>query len=211
MSVTIQEFLPNLLQLRPMISLAALIILAAVLFVISKRTEFNTRLIAYGALSMSAAFVLSYLKIVQLPNGGTVTIASMLPIFIFSYIAGPTSGLAVGLCYGMLQFFQDPFFVHPIQFILDYPLAFAMLGLAGLSRKNLYMGAFIGGTLRLVCHFLSGVIFFGEYAAEAGQNVFLYSLVYNMSYIFPDMLICMGVLAISNVRSTINRLRGSMA
>lgn len=210
MSLPIQEYLSKLFQLKPMISLFTLLILAVVLFIISRKTAFNTRLLAYGALSMSAAFVLSYIKILQFPNGGTVTPASMLPIFIFAYIAGPSAGIAVGLCYGMLQFFQDPFYVHPIQFILDYPLAFAMLGLAGLSGKNLYLGTFIGSIARLICHFLSGVIFFGEYAAQAGQNVFLYSILYNASYIFPDMLICMGILAISNVRAAINRLRSSL-
>ncbi|MCX7710954.1 MAG: energy-coupled thiamine transporter ThiT [Clostridia bacterium] len=210
MSVPIQEYLLKLLQVKPLISLFTLVALAVVLFVVSRKTALNTRLLAYGALSMSAAFVLSYFKILQFPNGGTVTIASMLPIFIFAYIAGPAAGILLGLCYGLLQFIQDPFFVHPIQFILDYPLAFSLLGLAGFFRKNVYLGAVIGSIARLLCHFLSGAIFFGEYA-PAGQSVFLYSLIYNSSYILPDMAICLGILAISNVRSAITRLKNAIA
>jgi thiamine transporter len=203
---TLKAYILMLSEPKPLISLIAVALLGAVLFVISKKTTFNARILAYGALSMAAAFALSYVKIFQFPNGGTITIASMLPLFIFAYIAGPWSGIAVGLCYSMLQFIQEPVAYHWAQFLLDYPLAFAMLGLAGFFRNNIYLGAIVGSTARFICHFLSGFIFFGSFA-PAGQSVYLYSFIYNISYILPDLVICLIILLIPQVRSAISRIK----
>jgi thiamine transporter len=203
--IILHEKIVELLQPRPIATVIALLLLAAILIVISRKTNYNVRTLTYGALAIAASFILSYIKIVSLPYGGTITLASMLPMFIFAYIAGPKAGLLAGLSYGLLQYIQEPFFVHWVQFLLDYPLAFSLLGLAGLFRKNHYLGAVVGSMGRFVCHFLSGVVFFASYAGD--QNVFVYSLMYNMSYILPDMLICIAVLAIPSVRGMINRLR----
>jgi len=202
--IILHEKIVELLQPRPIATVIALLLLAAILIIISRKTNYNVRTLTYGALAIAASFVLSYVKIVSLPYGGTVTLASMLPMFIFAYIAGPRAGLLAGLCYGLLQYIQEPFFVHWVQFLLDYPLAFSLLGLAGLFRKNLYLGAVVGSMARFVCHFLSGVVFFASYAGD--QNVFVYSLTYNMSYILPDMVICLAALAIPSIRSMIRRL-----
>jgi thiamine transporter len=200
----LEEYLKKLIQPVPLASISALALLAVIFFIISRKTTFDTKMLAYGSIAIAASFILSYIKIIQFPNGGSITIASMLPLFIFAYIAGARWGIIAGLCYGLLQYIQEPFFVHWAQFLLDYPLAFAMLGLAGIFRKNIYLGALTGGISRLICHFISGVVFFGSYAGE--QNVFVYSLVYNISYILPDMAICMLILAIPGVRSAIERI-----
>jgi len=208
--ITIQKYLSQLLQPKPLASLAALLLLAAVFIIIGRRSKksYNTRLLTYGAIAIAASFVLSFLKIMEFPNGGSITVASMLPLFIFAVVAGPRWGMLAGLCYGMLQYIQEPFFVHWAQFLLDYPIAFAMLGLAGLFRKNIFLGAATGAFARFVCHFISGVVFFASYAGD--QNVFLYSLIYNASYILPDLAICFIILAIPGVRSAINRVSASM-
>lgn len=92
--------------------------------------------------------------------------------------------MLVGAAYGFVQFLQGGlYFVHPVELLLDYPLAFAMLGLAGLSNKfsdqwGMIPGIILGTFGRFVCAFLSGLIFFGMYAPE-GQNVVIYSMVYN--------------------------------
>lgn len=198
------EYLVKLMEPKSLITLVALLGIVIVLFIISKSTAFNTKVITYGALALAIAFALSYIRLLRLPNGGTITLASMLPIFVFAYMYGPRAGITVGLCYGLLQAFQDWFVVHPVQFILDYPLPFALLGLAGLFRKNLYAGALVGTGARLICHFLSGVVFFAEYAN--GQNVYQYSLLYNMSYLLPEAIICLVVLAIPNVKAAILRV-----
>ncbi len=202
--IVIKEYFLKLLEPKALISVLAVAALAVIFIVISRKVPFNTKMLAYGAIAIAASFVLSYIRIFKFPTGGSVTVASMLPIFVFAYIAGPRAGIMAGMCLGMLQFIQDAFFVHWTQFLLDYPLAFALLGLAGLCKKNIYLGAVIGSTARFVCHYLSGVVFFYMYAGE--QNVFFYSLLYNGSYILPDMLICIAVLAIPSVKSAITHL-----
>ncbi len=206
-TVPIFDYLSMLLTPTALISLGALIVLVVILAVISRKTAYNTRTLTYASLSIALAFILWYIKILQLPNGGTITVASMLPIFVFSYVAGPRAGMAAGFCFGLLHYLQEPFFVNPIQFLLDYPIPFALLGLAGAFKENIYLGAVAGSFLRFACHFLSGVLFFGQFAQEAGQNVFWYSISYNGSYMLPDMVICLAILAIPNLKSAINRLK----
>ena len=114
--------------------LAGLIILGAVLFVMTRNhCRGTTRMIANAALCIALGFILSYIKLYEMTQGGSVTLASMLPVFMFAYAYGVGPGMAVGFAYGLLQFVQGGWFVHPMQFLLDYPLCFAMLGLAGIS------------------------------------------------------------------------------
>ncbi|MCX8131121.1 MAG: energy-coupled thiamine transporter ThiT [Clostridia bacterium] len=203
----LKEYLARLVEPKPLISLAALIALIIVLVLIRSKTSLSVKMLSYGAIAISAAFILSYVRIYKMPTGGTVTLASMLPIFIFAYIAGPRAGILAGMCYGLLQFIQDPFLVHPVQFILDYPLAFALLGLAGLIKDRLFIGAVIGCAGRFICHYLSGVVFFAEYAN--GQNVFIYSLAYNSSYLIPELIIILGILLVPNMKTAIKRVRAA--
>ena len=104
----------------------------------------------------------------------------------------------------MINYFMEPFFVHPAQVLLDYPLAFAACGLAGLGAppvaralrvSSIASGTvaapwmLLGGAGRFACAFLSGIIFFGAYAPQ-GQAVWLYSLLYNLSYLVPSLVAC---------------------
>lgn len=197
--IIIRENLLELLKPKPLATVIALLLLAVIFAAVRKKGLFNTRILTYGAVSIALSFVLSYVRLVRLPNGGSVTVASMLPLFIFSYIAGPAAGMAVGLCYGMLQYIQEPFFVHWVQFLLDYPIAFAMLGLAGFFKDKPVVGAIAGSMGRLACHFLSGVVFFAQYAGD--KNVLWYSLSYNASYILPEAVICMIMLVLLRGKS----------
>ncbi len=168
---------------------------------------FSTRVLAYGAMVIALAFVLSFIRVVKLPNGGSVTLASMLPLIVFAFIAGPKAGMIAGLGYGMLQYVQEPYFVHWAQFLLDYPLAFAMLGAAGFYKRNIYIAAGIAGLGRLICHFISGVVFFAEYAEG---NVYLYSLVYNGSYILPEIILGIVILLLPGMKQVISRAKSSL-
>jgi len=118
---------------------------------------------------------------------------------------GILPGLAVGASYGLLDFVLKPYFVHPVQFLLDYPLAYGALGLAGLvyfmSRDKtqikypaLVLGVAIAIIGRMLSHVLSGVVYFAEYAGD--QNPWIYSMVYNASYLVPELLISIIVLMI---------------
>lgn len=188
------------------ITLGCLVILGLLLFFL-RRQQWSARLIASGALSIAVAFLLSYLTVYKMPQGGSITPASMLPIMAYAWAFGPGPGIAAGLAYGCLQLIQGAYVVHPVQFLMDYPLAFAALGLAGFFRKNLWIGVTVSGLVRLLFHFLSGVIFFGSYA-EPGQPVAVYSIIYNGSYMVPEILVCMAIASIPSVRTLFKTMRG---
>ncbi|MDR1944260.1 MAG: energy-coupled thiamine transporter ThiT [Synergistaceae bacterium] len=145
-----------------------------------------------GALCVALAVVFSYFKMFSMPQGGSVTL-EMAPLLFFSYRHGFKWGAAAGMMTGFLLMLFGGYVTHPVQAALDYPLAFACLGIAGFFRARPALGAVVSGIARLVCHVLSGVIFFASYAPE-GQNPWAYSTVYNVSYMVPSLLLS-GVLA----------------
>lgn len=151
----------------------------------------NVKMLVEGSLMIALAFGLHLLKIYQAPYGGSVTLGSMVPLLLFAFRYGVGPGVAVGAAYGMVNFIVNPYVVHPAQVILDYPLAYGLLGLAGLFRDNIYVGSAVGIAGRLIAHFLSGVIFFAQYAKG---NVYLYSLVYNAQYLVPELIITVIVM-----------------
>ncbi len=136
--------------------------------------------------------------------GGEVSL-SMVPIFILALRRGVAAGMVAGAVFGIMDLLIEPFIVHPAQVLLDYPIAFALLGLAGLgagiwhsdvAKGRVTRGAFmtvpymvLGAAGRLAAHWVSGVIFFAQNAPE-GQPVWLYSLVYNLSYLIPSLIFC---------------------
>ncbi len=171
----------------------------AAVFLLDRKNKaaFDSRCIALAGITVAISFVLSYVKLWEMPQGGSITFVSLLPIMLFAYIYGPKKGVLVGLIYGIMQAMQDTYIIHPAQFLLDYPIAFAMIGFAGvfknvaaldkLPQVKFVLGAILAGALRFIAHVLSGVFAFGAYAIDAGQNNFwLYSLGYN-SFVFADI------------------------
>ena len=193
------------------IAVGALAALAVVLLVIARgHVRWTARMIANAALCLALAFVLSYIKLFDLPQGGAVTAASLLPIIAFAYSYGLAPGLVVGVAYGLLQMIQDPWIVSPVQAILDYPLAFACIALAAVARKlpdswGWLAGIALGGVGRFVCHVLSGVVFFAEYAEGTGMSPLVYS-VSNNSFVFVDLAICAVVMAFQQVRRALKKM-----
>lgn len=187
--------------------LVALII--ALAFVLGRKDPkgFSTRSITFAAVCIAMSFALSYLRIVKMPQGGSITIASLLPLMIYSYMFGTRKGVFAGLIYGILQAFQDTYILHPAQFLLDYPVAFSAIGLAGMFARNeklrfpqlrFALGAILAGLGRFVAHWLSGIFAFGLFATF--QPVWLYSLSYQAVYVLPDLAIAIvvGVLVFSS-------------
>lgn len=189
----------------------ALVALGVVLLVIARgHIRWTARMLANAALCLALAFVLSYIKLFDLPQGGAVTAASLLPIVAFAYSYGLAPGLVVGVAYGLLQMIQDPWIVTPVQAILDYPLAFACIALAAVARKlpdswGWLAGMALAAVGRFVCHTLTGVVFFAEYAEGTGMTPFVYSVSYN-SFVFVDMAICAVVMAFPQVRGALRRM-----
>ncbi len=191
--------------------IAALILLGIVAFVSSRtKKQWTVRMLANASLCIALAFILSMIRLYRLPQGGSITLASMLPLFLFSYAYGVGPGFLVGTAYGVLQFIQSAYFVHPIELLLDYILCYAMLGLCGISHNShgkfsMVPGMILGTLGRFFCAFLAGVIFFGSYAPE-GQNVLIYSAVYNGLYLIPEVLICIVLSMVPQIRTLARQL-----
>ena len=184
------------------IVVAALVALGAVLLAAAKSAKkWNARMLAYAALAIALSFVLSCVRLYKMPTHGAITPGSMLPLMLFSAAFGFAPGMLAGAVYGLLQFFQDPWVFNTPEFILDWILAFAALGLAGIA-KGKTKGWLIGGISlavvgRAVCAILAGIIIVADYAPEDlvinGMSLgspLLYSAVYNGIYLIPEMVIC---------------------
>ena len=136
--------------------------------------------------------VLSFFKILEMPQGGSVTLGSMVPILWLAIRRGPKVGLFAATVYGVVQLMVDPSGVYyPTQAVLDYPVAFGLLGLAGFFRKRAFLGVNVGILGRFVAHFLSGIIFFAQYTPE-GVHPAVYSAAYN-GYMLVELVISVYV------------------
>ncbi len=155
--------------------------------------RFSTKIIAEIAVFVALATVLSYIKLFSLPQGGSVTAASMVPILWLALRRGPKVGLFAATLYGVVQLVLGPYIVHPAQVLLDYPIAFGLLGVAGFFQKRPFIGASLGVIGRFIAAFLSGIIFFADYAPE-GMHPAVYSVVYNGGYLLVELVISIYVI-----------------
>lgn len=136
--------------------------------------------------------------------GGSISFA-MIPIFIIAFRWGIKGGLLSGFLWGVLQVaVGNAYILHPIQGLIEYGFAFTVLGFAGIFAKQIQegvkedkiktylsyitLGVFLGTSLRFIAHYFAGIVFF-ESAIE-GQPVWIYSLVYNSTYMVPSFIIC---------------------
>jgi thiamine transporter len=155
----------------------------------------RVRIAAEIGLTVALSAVLGMLTVWQMPQGGSISFV-MLPLFVLALLRGPGVGLAAGAVYGIVDFMLKPYLFHPAQVVLDYPLAFAACGLAGIFaarftalagerrwgaaiRTAVLPGVVIGALGRYAAHVISGLVFFSSYAVEAGQAPLVYSLAYN--------------------------------
>lgn len=181
-----------------------LLVFFAFFFGRKDKKGFDSKSIAYAAICIAMSFALSYLRPIHLPQGGSVTIASLLPLMIYSYMFGVKKGIFAGMIYGVLQAVQDPWIVHPAQFLLDYPIAFASIGVSGIFARTkklerfpqiqIALGGILASVLRYASHLLSGVFAFSEYAYSPEglpMNAWVYSLTYN-SFVFADIAIVLA-------------------
>ena len=163
-----------------------------VLLVRVKRVKLSTRILVLISVTVALSTILGSISLYRLPQGGSITPGSMVPLLLLAFIYGPEVGFVGGLVYGILNLITGPYIVHPMQVLLDYPLPFMLLGIAG-SFKNTYLGCTTAVFLRFTAHVLSGVIFFAEYAGN--QSPWIYSIVYNGSYLLPELLITLLIFA----------------
>lgn len=169
-------------------------------------TSQKIKIMVEGAAMVALATVLSYIRIFKLPWGGSITLLSMLPVVLFSIRRGVKNGLVVSFVFALIQFFQgivDGLFgwgLTPVSLVacilLDYLVAFTILGFAGIFRKKGILGWIPGIAVsvfaRFICHFISGVVIWGSFgelwAGFSTENSWLYSFLYNGCYMLPEMI-----------------------
>lgn len=145
------------------------------------------RLVETG-IAVALVVVLSNIRVYKLPQGGSITAGSLVPIFYIALRWGGRWGVLSGIIAGIVNYIFEPVFVHPVQALLDYPVAFGLLGASGFFQRSPVLGIIIGGLGRFLAHFVSGVVFFASFAPE-GTSPAVYSAVYNGSYMLPEIVI----------------------
>jgi thiamine transporter len=164
-----------------------------------RKIKFTTRMTTLIGLSIALATVLQLITVFRLPQGGSVTAGSVVPIILVALFYGPEVGFLTGFLFGITNFIMSPFALHPVQVLFDYPLPFMAIGIVGYFRtfdiKGKILGVIAAMFARFACHFISGVVFFGSYAPE-GTSVYLYSLLYNGSYMGAETIITCVIIAI---------------
>ena len=197
------------------ISVGAVVLLLALLFLIGlrKKQKPDGKRLAFAGICAATSFTLALLKFSPIQYGGSITLASFVPILVYTYLYGVADGLIIGLVHGLLNFIEDPFILTPATFLLDYILAFMSVGVMGLFRKMprkekgclpLVLGCISVFTLRFIAHLCSGAIFFlqesvwANFPAWAMKNAFTYSFIYQCVYLPADALIAtLALIALS--------------
>lgn len=168
-----------------------------------------TALIEAGTMT-ALSYILNLIVLFQMPQGGSVSAGSMVPLIILGVRRGPFWGIWAGAASGLLQFILGKqFSLHPLSILLDYILAYAVIGIVGFFGKNkvnISLGIGLAVFLRFVSHVLSGAIVFYEYAGT--QNPWIYSIIYNGTFLLPEFIITLVLsLLILSSKQIINVLK----
>ena len=173
--------------------------------------KWDAKKIAFAGICASMSFTLAIIKFSPVQYGGSVTLASFVPILIFAYVYGVADGLLIGLIHGLLNFIEDPYILTPATFVFDYLLAFMSVGLMGLFSKMprkekgclpLVLGCIAVFSMRFFSHLFSGMIFFSQdavwvsFPGWAMGNAFIYSFIYQCIYVPTDAIIATAVLIV---------------
>lgn len=157
----------------------------------------KTRMIAEAGVAIAIAQVLSFITLFHMPQGGSIKAASLVPLMIFAYRWGGTRGIWAGVVYGVFHFllgFKSS--IHYLSIILDYLVAYGAIGVCGYFKDNitgLVSGSIVAIALRWFASVTSGAVVFASYAPQ-GQNPWIYSMIYNASYMVPDGILNIIVL-----------------
>lgn len=211
------------LKAAGMIALIVIIALLVILTALIKNKEedkdtspkmFSTKQLVFSAVALALGFVASYIKIIDMPWGGSVTLCSMLFITLIGYWYGPKIGLSAGFAYGILQFIQGggSYILSPLQACLDYILAFATLGLSGFFYKKangLIKGYLFAIFIRGVFHSIGGYLYWMDYMPEnfPSSLASIYPIAYNYAYILVEGFITIVILMLPPVKKAMARVK----
>jgi len=185
----IQDIIANPMSIITLIGCVLLLIV----LVKVKKIKFTPQLIARIGIALALATILKMLRLYHFPQGGSITLGSMIPILLIAFMYGPQVGYLTGFLYGIITLIIDPYILHPVQVLFDYPLPFMALGLAGMFKEKRLLGTAIAVFVRFMCHFISGVAFFGSFAPE-GLSPVVYSLLVNGPMVGIEGIICIVIL-----------------
>ena len=199
--------------------LVAAILALSFVFGKDEGTANTSKNLAYAGVCIALSFALSYVKFFSLPMGGSITLASMLPLMIYSYIFGARKGVFAGLIYGVLQFIQNPQVYEWMQILLDYPVAFSALGLAGIAKKfrflkgnaiaEIIVGMTIAFVFRYAAHVISGYFVFGVRGNDWNLSPIAYSFAYN-SFVLVELAINVIAAALLFASASVRNLIASV-
>lgn len=178
----------------------------------SAKKRMSTKQLVFCAAAMALAFITSYIKIWNMPWGGSVTLCSMLFIVLAANWYGAGTGIFVGLAYGILQFIQEPYVLSFFQVCCDYILAFAALGVAGFfaKKKHGLLKGYIAAVLaRGAFHALGGYLYWMDYMPENFPQSLksIYPIAYNYSYLLVEAVITIVIISIPAVAKGLNRVK----
>jgi thiamine transporter len=217
--LSVSEEATNTVAVISAVAVALLLAVIAVLCTQGKK-RYDAKRIALAGITLGLSFALSFVKVSPVTSGGSVTLASMVPLLIYAYFYGVVDGLLAGTIFGLLNFISGPWILTPMTFFLDYPLAYASIGFMGFARKlgkkpslQIVFGVLLVYIVRFLCHFFSGAIYFLEnsiwvdFPAWALANPFVYSFIYQCLYLPADMIISLTVLLVLSKTKVIDRLQ----
>lgn len=187
----------------------ATIFLLLVLIMRSSKKKNDVSVLVKSAILMGVAFVLNQVTLFRMPQGGSITAFSMFALFLVGYLFGPRQGILAGMAYGLLDLVINPYVIHPIQIFMDYPLAFGAIGIGAILRETkqgMITGYLVGVLGRYLVTVVSGIIFWGMYAAE-GFSTVSWSFFYNMTYMLPEAVATVAILLIPQVRKLFEKYK----
>jgi len=196
-------------------AIAVLIVALVLICVFGKK--YSTTEIAYAGVCLAASFALSFIKVSPVQYGGSITLASFVPLLIYAYKFGPVKATLAGLIFGLFNFISDPYILTPMTFVLDFLLAFASIGLMGFASKlgslpqtaKVAIGTVLVYAARFIFHLVSGFIYFAEgtiWVDLPATNMFLYSFIYQSVYLPADCLICIIALVVLSKTGVLDAL-----
>ena len=181
----------------------------------------NIKALTETAVLTAMTVVLSFIKIVPLPLGGSVTLFSMLPLCVLSVRRGVKWGLSGGIVYACIKLLLNigeiiSWGLTPAALagcmVFDYLIAFTVIGLAGClrthGREGILAGTAIALFLRFCSHLLSGVLIFDAWTPDGWANPFVYSVVYNGGFMLPELLMVLAALFVLTKTAAFREILG---
>ena len=179
-----------------------------------EKKGFSARQIVFCAVAMALGFATSYIKVIPMPFGGSVTLCSMLFVVLIGYWYGPKVGIMSGFAYGLLQFVQDggSYILSPLQACMAYILAFAALGLSGFfyqKKHGLVKGYLVAILVRGLFHTIGGYLYWMDYMPDNFPKSLsaVYPIIYNYSYILAEGVLTLIVISLPPVKKALARVK----